>query len=473
MHSSKKILPYLFLLLLTDNQAWGMDRIKKCAATVKQIVLDRRRDKLHAKVFAAAENADITKLQELLGNPKVDINTKDTAGNTALHVVVRRQHAGCIDLLTDSKADVNAPNNVGDTPLHVAACSASPEIISKLVGKKALLAARNNFKETPLCLAITHGNDDAVEQLLVLGADPNQPSGNENSPPVCIAFRQHIPFRNLPYDYFPFIQDKKIESLLRAGARINIAGLYDLQCETHPQILRGVYVPLITAIESNDSATVKHCFDQGARHCLDFEELPRTAQRSLGDIHNAKYLLNVATNCTNPRPEMVRFLIDAGCLDGFGVGRNLVRNAFMYGHIEMAHLLISHMPRARIIRQWNKIALPLLVGLKRIQQLPEDLRKLICLYCVRSACVDEQVEHCYALFKTSKYVLGEEIYFTVYFNKTIVFEKLKSTHPASNQQYQEERNKQYLDAYEHILDNIPTWQMQINLAIKNKPKAQP
>ncbi len=409
IRTQMKILLYPFLCtFLINSPAWSMER------------LDASGDaQLTTAFFSAATGGDLTQLQKLLENSKVDVTTKDANGNTALHMLVRRpeQHiADYIKLLINHKAGVNAQNDASETPLH---------------------------------LAIPHGRRYPVDQLLALGADPNQPSGIEGSLPLCIAFKYHFAtYKPRTFEgHVMDVADDVTKALLEAGARVDNTELHDLDCQTHPHVLRYVYVPLIWAIEKNDITTVKRYLNQGVSRCLDFEELPNMG-RPIGDRHNAKYPLNVATNCQNPSPEMVRFLIDAGCLGN--VGYNLVHNAFTYGHLEMARLLLSHIPHTRIIKQWNKVALPVLACLNRLpQQLPVKACTLICLYSVRSACIAEQAENCRTLFK----------------NEHFEFEGLGSSEAQRNNAYERE--------YTHILDNVPAWQEQIDLAIKNKPKALP
>ncbi len=440
------------LMMLCCTHAWSMDFIKKRIATVKQAIHDRERDKLHKELFTAAKNFDLKRLQGLLENPIVDVNIQDVDGNTALHMAASRlpeynnDGADCVDLLTSRKANVNTQNNVGDTPLHVAACAAPWSIINKLAEKGACLAAVNNARETVLHHAITSHNGGAVDQLIALKADPNQPSGNQDTPPLCVALERH----NASYQLyvcdgmFPLIVDKNIESLLKAGARINICGIYDLKCETHPYILREVYGPLVAAIKNNNPSEVTRYLDQGACKCLDFENVPRVAMSIGEELYNAKYPLNVATNCPDPHTEMVCFLMDAGCLGSVAFG--ILRNAFTHGELEMAHLLISHIPKHNIKRSWNRVALPLLLYFKRLpQKLPADVNKIICSYCVRSACIAEQAENCRALFRT----------------KDFEFERLGSSEAA--------RNSAYEQVYTHILDNVPAWQKQIDHAILNRP----
>lgn len=444
-----------FVAFLSCSQALSMDYVKKGITTAKKTFHDWQREKLHKAFFAAAKDRDLRKLQGLIENPVINVNAKDTEGNTALHMVAWGQQeyiaADCVELLTHHKAHVNTQNNMGNSPLHIAACRASAGCITKLVEKEACLTTVNNERETALHLAIINGNDSAVNQLLALKADPNQRSGNQDMPPLCIAVAQ----QNATARYsFLFDDYLAIGSLLKAGARINICGIDS----SHPKILSTVYGPMVAAIQANNSSEVKRYLDQGVCKCLDFEKL-QDVVNIRKDLHFAKYLLNVATNCEKPHAEMVCFLMDAGCLGG--VGYDILRNAFMYGNPETARLLISHIPRYQIRRSWNHVALPLLLCLRHIpQQLPMDVRILLCLYCVRSACIAEQIENCHTFFRTKVRIRTEEPYFTVYSDQIIPFKGLNSYAV---------RNADYLDAYTHILDNVPTWQKQIDQAIINRP----
>lgn len=448
---STKQLLFLLLLMVSCTQIWAMDNLKKIAAALKKTVHDRTETFVHAPLFAAAKRADSRQLQTVLENKKIDVNARDGSGNTALHMVMQAQNQGgdtCIEILANHKADVNAQNSVGDTPLHAAACGTAPNIIAKLVEKNALLETFNNDKRTPLHLALERRNGFALHDLLALHANPNQPVGIAGLPPLLLAFHAHvIEYKRFNTEgEFRDIADPYVERLLDAGARIDIAGLRDIQCHTHPLVTRTVYWSLKQAIEDNTQDTVKRCLEQGVNLCLDFDTLSIYARCHVDDTYHPRYPLNIATNYPKSHPDMVRFLIDAGALNN-KIGFDVVRNAFLHGSLEMAHLLITHVPTYQIRTTWNRVALPVLLCLNHLpQKLPADVSKIICSYCVTNACVAEQVEKCRAFFRTEHFE----------------FERLGSD--------QEQRNSAYEHAYTHILDNVPTWQKQIAHAIHNRPK---
>ena len=59
-------------------------------------------------------------LDDLLGGDyKVDIEKKDSLGNTALHYAAGADHTKCVKILLEKgKANAEAKNKQGETPLH-------------------------------------------------------------------------------------------------------------------------------------------------------------------------------------------------------------------------------------------------------------------------------------------------------------------------------------------------------------------
>jgi ankyrin repeat protein len=85
-----------------------------------------------------------------------------------------------IRLLLKQRVDVDTPQIDGMTALHWAAYHDDLEIADVLVRAGANVKAANRYGVTPLSLACTNGNGAMVELLLEAGADPNTPlSGGE------------------------------------------------------------------------------------------------------------------------------------------------------------------------------------------------------------------------------------------------------------------------------------------------------
>jgi ankyrin repeat protein len=69
---------------------------------------------------AALDGDNATLAQLLKANPSL-INVPDYDKNTLLHLAVMHDRTNTVPLLFDSKADVDAKNSAGMTPLHLAA----------------------------------------------------------------------------------------------------------------------------------------------------------------------------------------------------------------------------------------------------------------------------------------------------------------------------------------------------------------
>lgn len=82
--------------------------------------------------FLAAREGEQEKLRDLLSSEKIDINTKDQYGWTALHFSAREGHLDCVQLLVEKGADIYAVNNVGATALVVSAADGHIDIVNYL-----------------------------------------------------------------------------------------------------------------------------------------------------------------------------------------------------------------------------------------------------------------------------------------------------------------------------------------------------
>ena len=101
-----------------------------------------------------------------------------TTGDTALHIVARRQDLTFLKFLTQKGADVNAENKAGETPMSIAVNANWLEGVEYLIYRKAKLDFTNSTGETPLILAVHRRSPDLVEMLVKAGADPDR---NDNS----------------------------------------------------------------------------------------------------------------------------------------------------------------------------------------------------------------------------------------------------------------------------------------------------
>uniref|UniRef100_A0ABD2VYI8 Uncharacterized protein n=1 Tax=Trichogramma kaykai TaxID=54128 RepID=A0ABD2VYI8_9HYME len=111
---------------------------------------------------------------------KVQIDFQDKSGNTALHVAVDNKHRNLMKLLLRRGADPNVANDKGQTFLH-ALCSEDIdsdilELLFKISDEKKrplLINAQDERGNTPLHLALEEGLKVTAELLLKRGASLN------------------------------------------------------------------------------------------------------------------------------------------------------------------------------------------------------------------------------------------------------------------------------------------------------------
>ncbi len=182
------------------------------------------------QIINALEEGDINQLESLFeGDPNLLTASLADLGNTALHLAVRnegmknKKHGPkVVEFLLEKGADVNAKNRAGQTPLHLAV-TYCPELIKLLLEKGADVNARdisgsialfarnadleivqlmlnyglnvNNIDkrgETPLNQAINYNNIELAELLLQHGADTR---------PVCVGSTRSLEMDELLLRY--------------------------------------------------------------------------------------------------------------------------------------------------------------------------------------------------------------------------------------------------------------------------------
>jgi ankyrin repeat protein len=133
----------------------------------------------------AVQRQDKQAVQALL-KKKADVNATQADGATALHWAVYGEDAETTALLIRAGANVNVRNNYGVSPLSLAAKQANPNILGQLMKAGADPNDKLNYinaDETPLMHAARAGNVDAVNMLLLAGAQVNAREGwNGQSP---------------------------------------------------------------------------------------------------------------------------------------------------------------------------------------------------------------------------------------------------------------------------------------------------
>ena len=116
------------------------------------------------KLFlSACQNGEEAKVNAaiVLG---VDVNTKDTYGNTGLILATSKKHENIVDILLSQPAiDINGKANKGGFPLEIAAYNGLASVVAKLGRMPALRGVNDhNAGRTPLSNATYNGKDKQV-----------------------------------------------------------------------------------------------------------------------------------------------------------------------------------------------------------------------------------------------------------------------------------------------------------------------
>ena len=166
----------------------------------KHIYRDPEANYLHFCAFFGSREVLVLLLEK---GKDIDINMKDSEGNTALHLASRNGYSTCVSYLISkgasvneinkdkrtplflaiqnapeeliynlihAGADVNAEDRRGITPIFTAAVEGRDTLIPILVNNGANVDARNRFYQTPLMIAGKAGNAATVRELLLSGA---------------------------------------------------------------------------------------------------------------------------------------------------------------------------------------------------------------------------------------------------------------------------------------------------------------
>lgn len=114
--------------------------------------------------FRAAESDDLSALAKLVDNGMA-VDTRDAAGDTALHAAAAAGMKQSADFLLDRQLAVDVTGADERTPLMTAVIKGSPEMVRYLLTQKADPLKKDAHGYRPLMLAVSEGRAEMVAEL--------------------------------------------------------------------------------------------------------------------------------------------------------------------------------------------------------------------------------------------------------------------------------------------------------------------
>ena len=158
----------------------------------------------------AANKGQLRVAQFLLDSGAEVNRSRDANSWPPLLIAVSAGHKAMVELLLSKGADVNSRDSLGETALHLAAEHGFQSVAESLLAKKADVNARDVSLETPLHLAARNGHAAMVAFLLAHQADVNVRDKEGKTPldyakglgsngtEIAALLRQHGALDNLP-----------------------------------------------------------------------------------------------------------------------------------------------------------------------------------------------------------------------------------------------------------------------------------
>jgi ankyrin repeat protein len=231
-----------------------------------------------SRVADAAQQRDHDAVRLLL-KERVDVNTPQPDGATALEWATHWGDLDIVDLLIRAGANVNETNDLKVTPLMLAATNRSEAIVARLLDAGADPNMTRASGETALMLAARAGAAPVVKLLLMHGANPNVKVNGGGTALMFAALEGHADSARLlieagadvrarsdalpPRSTASYQPRGSVQQLFKNQA-IH-PGTLPLEGDGEPPRAEGGYTPLLYATMSGDVETVKAILAGGAK----------------------------------------------------------------------------------------------------------------------------------------------------------------------------------------------------------------
>ena len=193
----------------------------------------------------AVKQGHTSTVRDLL-EQRVDVNTTEGDGATALHWAVRTNQLETAELLIAAGANVAAENVYGVSPLSLACVNGNAAMIEALLDAGADVNTRSPEGETALMTAARTGTTAAVRVLLARGAEVDQTEGWRGQTALMWAAAE---------GYAPTVR-----ALIEHGANLDLR----LQGMTYQGDVTGGFTALLYAIRQGQLDVVHSLLEAGA-----------------------------------------------------------------------------------------------------------------------------------------------------------------------------------------------------------------
>lgn len=124
---------------LTGTWTWSKPGATGLPVTFTKALIPKSTDgpvvttkKTHDSIHDAAANGDLAEVKELLGDNPELVFSRDSKGETPLHLAAYTGHKDVAAFLLANRAEVNAKDNSGMTPLHLAELYGYSDVVELL-----------------------------------------------------------------------------------------------------------------------------------------------------------------------------------------------------------------------------------------------------------------------------------------------------------------------------------------------------
>jgi ankyrin repeat protein len=363
-----------------------------------------------ARLIEAAKNHDKDAVRALL-KERVDVNSPESDGTTALHWAAHTNDLEIAQILIKAGANVKLASRYGVTPLSEAATYGSGELVEALLkagadvntltterGETVLMTASRagnaaavkvlldrgaNAKatetfrgQTSLMWAAAENHPDVVKLLIAKGADPKvRSSDRDTTPPKLMAGTPAAPISRGGLTALVFAaRQGSIEaakSLIEAGADINQG---DADGNT----------PLLIAILNNHNDLAQVLIDKGAdvnavnkdgrtplfaavdAHDVDWSDRP--AIKGAGELTSIQIIKSLVEHKANVNAQLTATsIIKKAAQDNadrtLSVGATPFMRAARSGDVEVMHFLLDHGADPKLANKDGATALMVAAGL--------------------------------------------------------------------------------------------------------------